>query len=109
KTGAALLAGAGAGRAAAGLTTLAVPATLQPILEGHVREAMTAALPDAGDGAAALADGRVADELVAGRTAVVCGPGLGLADATRHLVAHLVRRCPVPLVLDADGLNAVAG
>jgi NAD(P)H-hydrate epimerase len=108
KTGAALLAAQAAGRAGAGLVTLAVPATLQPVLESHVREAMTAALPDAGDGAAAL-DGPALDELLAGRGAVVCGPGLGLAGPTRALVAHVVRRTRAPLVLDADGLNAVAG
>jgi hydroxyethylthiazole kinase-like uncharacterized protein yjeF len=109
KTGAALLATGGAARAGAGLTTLAVAASLQAILEGRVREAMTAALPDTGDGAAALADGGAVDALLGGRAAVVCGPGLGRADETRALVAHVVRRCGAPLVLDADGLNAVAG
>ncbi len=109
KTGAALLATEGAARSGAGLTTLAAAATLQPVLEGHVREAMTAALPDAADGIAVLGDGSVVDGLLAGRAAVVCGPGLGLAEGTRALVAHVVRRCAAPLVLDADGLNAVAG
>jgi hydroxyethylthiazole kinase-like uncharacterized protein yjeF len=70
---------------------------------------MTAALPDAREGAAALGDGAGLEALLHGRTAVVCGPGLGLHPETRALVAHLVRHCPVPLVLDADGLNAVAG
>jgi NAD(P)H-hydrate epimerase len=109
KTGAALLATGAAGRAGAGLVTLAVAAGLQPILEGHVRESMTAALPEAGDGVAALEDGQEVDRLLDARDAVVCGPGLGLAEATRTLVAHVVRRCRAPLVLDADGLNAVAG
>jgi ADP-dependent NAD(P)H-hydrate dehydratase / NAD(P)H-hydrate epimerase len=109
KTGAALLATGAAGRAGAGLVTLAVAAGLQPILEGHVSESMTAALPEAGDGVAALADGREVDGLLDARQAVVCGPGLGLAEPTRTLVAHVVRRCRAPLVLDADGLNAVAG
>jgi hydroxyethylthiazole kinase-like uncharacterized protein yjeF len=108
KTGAALLAAQGSARAGAGLVTLAVPATLQPVLEAQVREAMTAALPDTGDGAAALRDGAAVEELLAGRAAVVCGPGLGLAEPTRAMVARVVRRCRAPLVLDADGLNAVA-
>jgi len=102
KTGAALLAGQGAARAGAGLTTIAVPAPLQPVLEAQVREAMTASLPDAADDAAL-------DALLDARSAIVCGPGLGLADETRALVANVVRRARVPLVLDADGLNAVAG
>ena len=109
KTGAALLAAQAAVRSGAGLTTLAVPGTLQAVLEAQVREAMTAPLADTGDGAAALADGAVADVLVADRGAVVCGPGLGQAPATRELVRHVVRQCAAPLVLDADGLNAVAG
>ena len=109
KTGAALLAAQAAARSGAGLTTLAVPATLQAVLEAQVREAMTAALADTGDGAAALADGAAASALIADRGAVVCGPGLGQASATRELVRHVVRQCTAPLVLDADGLNAVAG
>ncbi|HLK11995.1 MAG TPA: NAD(P)H-hydrate dehydratase [Candidatus Binatia bacterium] len=109
KTGAALLAAEGAARSGAGLTTLAAAAALQPLLEGHVREAMTAALPDGPDGTAALGDGTAVDRLLAGRAAVVCGPGLGLAEGTRALVAHVVRRCSAPLVLDADALNSVAG
>jgi NAD(P)H-hydrate epimerase len=102
KSGAALLAAEAAARSGAGLTTLAVPASLQSVVEGHVREAMTAALPHEPSG------GELAD-LLAGRAAVVCGPGLGLTADTRALVAAIVRTCSAPLVLDADGLNAVAG
>jgi NAD(P)H-hydrate epimerase len=109
KTGAALLAAEGAARAGAGLTTLAVAAALQPGLEARVREAMTEALPEDGDGHPALGDGSTLERLLEGRAAVVCGPGLGLRDGTRALVAQIVRRVAVPLVLDADGLNAVAG
>jgi len=99
KTGAALLAAEGAARAGAGLTTLAVPAALQAAFEGRVREVMTAALPEPGE----------IGSLLAGRAAVVCGPGLGVTDETRAVVAEVVRRTPAPLVLDADGLNIVAG
>jgi len=99
KTGAALLAAEGAARAGAGLTTLAVPAALQAAFEGRVREVMTAALPDPGE----------IGSMLAGRAAVVCGPGLGVTDETRAVVGEVVRRTPAPLVLDADGLNIVAG
>ncbi|HEV7734934.1 MAG TPA: NAD(P)H-hydrate dehydratase [Candidatus Binatia bacterium] len=109
KSGAALLSAGAAARSGAGLTTLAGPAALQSVLEGHVREAMTEALPDGSDGTAALGDGAVVARLLAGRGAVVCGPGLGLNDATRALVRHVVAHATAPLVLDADGLNAVAG
>jgi NAD(P)H-hydrate epimerase len=100
KAGAALLATEAAVRAGAGLVTLAVPPELQPVCEGRVREAMTAALPS---------DAAGLDALLADRGAVVCGPGLGDTEATRTLVAQVLRRAHAPLVLDADGLNAVAG
>jgi NAD(P)H-hydrate epimerase len=99
KSGAALLCAGAAARSGAGLTTLAVPAELQSVVEGHVREAMTEAFAGVDDVA----------RLLEGRAAVACGPGLGLTDATRAVVAHVVARCEAPLVLDADGLNAVAG
>ena len=108
KTGAALLATEGGGRAGAGLLTLASAALLQPVLEGHVREAMTAALPDGRDGTAALGDGVALMRLLEGRAAVVCGPGLGVNPDTRTLVATIVRTCRSPLVLDADALNGIA-
>jgi NAD(P)H-hydrate epimerase len=109
KTGAALLATEGAGRAGAGLVTLAAAAFLQPVFEGHVREAMTAALPDGRDGTAALGDGVALMRLLESRSAVVCGPGIGVGSDTRTLVSTIVRTTRAPLVLDADGLNCVAG
>ena len=109
KLGAALLAATAAARAGAGLTTLATAASLLPTLEGRVPELMSEPLPDGPDGTVALADAAALDRLLAGRDAVVCGPGLGQAAEVRALVAHLVRAAEHPLVLDADGLNAVAG
>jgi ADP-dependent NAD(P)H-hydrate dehydratase / NAD(P)H-hydrate epimerase len=109
KTGAALLAATAAARAGAGLTTLAAAGSLLPVLEGRAREIMCEPLPDGADGTAALGDGAVVERLLQGRGAVVCGPGLGQAEGTRALVAHVVRHASAPLVLDADGLNLVAG
>jgi NAD(P)H-hydrate epimerase len=42
------------------------------------------------------------------RDAVVLGPGLGQDPGTRDFIREFVRRCPVPLLVDADGLNALA-
>lgn len=109
KVGAALLAAEACTRTGAGLTTLAVPIGVQSSVEGRVPEVMTEALPDGAQGRVGAGDPGVLEGLLAGRTVVVCGPGLGLNDDTRALVGALVRRCRVPLVLDADGLNAVAG
>src|SRR5262249_57905189 len=96
-------------RAAAGLTTLAAAASLLPVIEGPSREIMSEPLPEGPDGTAALDDGTLLERLLDGRAAVVCGPGLGQAEGTRALVAHVVRHAAAPLVLDADGLNLVAG
>ena len=109
KSGAALLAATAVLRAGAGLATLALPATLQPVLDGWVPELMTEALPDAGDGTSTLADGAALRRLLGGRAAVVCGPGLGVSAGTRQLVAALLQAATVPVVLDADGINVVAG
>lgn len=109
KLGAALLAAEGVARAGAGLTTLAVPESLQPIAEARVPEVMTAALADRGDGVvAAPADGAL-EALLLDRTTVVCGPGLGVGSGPRGVVERLLEHATVPMVLDADGLNAVAG
>jgi NAD(P)H-hydrate epimerase len=48
-------------------------------------------------------------ELLDGADALAVGPGLSTHDETADLVRRLVRDCPVPLILDADGLNAFAG
>jgi hydroxyethylthiazole kinase-like uncharacterized protein yjeF len=109
KTGAAALAGEAALRVGAGLVTVGVPASLNPILEMKLTEAMTLPLAEP-EGVQAL--GRRALEEVAaslpGKTALAIGPGLGIHPETIQLVRQLVRRSTVPLVLDADGLNAVA-
>src|SRR5262249_58597373 len=109
RPGAALPGSTAAARRGAGLPPLAAAGSLLPVLEGHVREIMSEPLPDGPDGTAALGDAAVVERLLNGRAAVVCGPGLGQADGTRALVAHVVRRTNAPLVLDADGLNLVAG
>jgi NAD(P)H-hydrate epimerase len=106
KTGAAVLAGLGALRAGAGLVTVATAAPALPIVAASRPELMTEPLPVAADGGLAPEALERALELAAGRDAVVVGPGLGQAASTRQLVQRFVAACPVPLVIDADALNA---
>ena len=108
KLGAALLSAEGTARAGAGLTTLMVPETLQPLAEARVPEVMTLGLPDEAGEFAVTAAERVGAALE-GRAAIVCGPGLGVGDGSRALVRAILERAVGPVVLDADGLNAVAG
>ena len=107
KSGAAVLSALGALRAGAGLVTVATCQGALPLVAQGRNELMTEPLAgdrfvEAGAAARALA-------LAGSRDAVVLGPGLGQEPATREFVREVVRKCPVPLVLDADGLNALSG
>jgi NAD(P)H-hydrate epimerase len=110
KTGAAALTGLGALRAGAGLVTVAVAAGLNDILEVKLTEPMTLPLPEVpGErvlGRAALEPLR---QFAADKSALALGPGLGTHPETQELVRELVRTLPLPLVIDADGVNALAG
>lgn len=108
KSGAAALAAESGVRSGTGLVTVAAPATVQATLAVKLTEAMTEALPELSGSLDAIALDRLA-ELWPGKDALALGPGLGQAPATVALVRRLLRTCPVPLVIDADGLNAIAG
>jgi NAD(P)H-hydrate epimerase len=96
-------------RAGAGLVTAAVPRSLQGRLVSGVMEAMSEGLEETSDGSLALASLPRLLRLVEGKSAVALGPGLTTHPETKRLVRDLVRRIRVPLVLDADGLNAFEG
>ena len=109
RTGAAVLAASSAVRAGSGLVTLAGPETLHTILEIKTTEAMTAPLPDNGSGHVTMdARDRIMD-LAQHMDALAIGPGMGRHPGTVSLVHDLVAALSVPLVIDADGLNALAG
>jgi len=108
KTGAAILAAGGALRGGAGLVTIATPEPCVPLVATARAEVMTEGLTATTTGGLSeQALGRLL-ELAGERDAVVIGPGLGTHKKTRALVQAFVRACPVPLVVDADGLNALA-
>jgi NAD(P)H-hydrate epimerase len=106
-TGAPSLAAAAATRAGAGYVTVLVPASLELVFELRLAEVMSLALADEGGAlmpeavAAALERCERAD-------ALVLGPGLGRAGASAAFARELAARAPLPLLLDADGLNAHA-
>jgi len=107
KAGAALLAARGALRAGAGLVTVFCAASLADALWTALPEAMTHALPEE-DGALSSGAARELSRALAGFDAAVAGPGLSTAPGTvAALEAVLDAR--VPLVADADALNAFAG
>ena len=105
KTGAAHLAALGALRSGAGLVTIATPACCQPIVAAMAPEYMTEPIDERGDGSTSAAVDRV---LEIARDVIAIGPGLGQAAGTREFIRTLVDRATMPLVIDADGLNAFA-
>ena len=109
KAGAAILGAQSAVRGGAGLVTVAVPRPILPVVDGASLESMS--LPLAADGDGVLAAGAAAEVLAAaaGKQAVAIGPGLGTAAATVGAVREILLRLRVPAVVDADGLNALAG
>ena len=108
KSGAAVMVAESALRGGAGLVTLACPASIQPIVAGQRVEIMTVPLPDCGGELSAQAPPLVR-ALLANRQALALGPGLGVGSACASLVRELVTDCDLPMVIDADGLNALVG
>ncbi len=109
KTGAAALAGLGAQRVGAGLVTLAVPQSLNAILEVKLTEVMTVPIPETDAQTMSLRAFEPLLRLAEAKTAIAIGPGLGTHPETQELVRKLLVGLRLPLVVDADGLNALAG
>lgn len=108
KSGAAFMAAMSALRAGAGLVTLWLPNGLRQSVAGKFPELMTEFLPETSEGTFARSG---FDEIMARlpqSDALVLGPGMTTHPETRYLIKELTRRSPIPVVLDADGLNAFA-
>jgi NAD(P)H-hydrate epimerase len=107
-TGAPSMAALAAMRAGAGYVTVAAPRSLELAFATRLLEAMFVPLPET-DGALVDEALQAAMKAVARADAVVLGPGVGKTPDAQLLVRELVERVDVPLVIDADGLNALAG
>ena len=107
-SGAPSLAALAAARAGAGYVTALVPASLNVVFELRQAEVMSVPLPEA-DGALAPAALEPALERCGRADALVLGPGLGRSEPAGELARALAVEAPLPLLLDADGLNAHAG
>jgi NAD(P)H-hydrate epimerase len=111
KTGAAALAGVGALRTGAGLVTIATPQEALPTVAAARPEYMTTALAETVDGAIARsnAEPRAFERLCAGKTVLAMGPGLGTEKETQEFIRAAATSAELPVILDADALNAFAG
>lgn len=111
KCGAAAMAGISALRSGAGLSTIATPKSVLNTVAGFTPEIMTEPLAETEIGTispAAYDFGRL-DTIVRGIDVVALGPGIGRHNATIQFVRAFVEKYAMPLVIDADGLNAFDG
>lgn len=109
KAGAAAMAGFSALRAGAGLVTVATAKSVLPTVAGFHPELMTEPLEETEEGSiAANALSRI-EQLAAKKTLLAIGPGISRNDETAEIIRKLVSGSKIPIVLDADGLNAFEG
>ena len=107
-SGAAVLAGRAALHGGAGLVTVACPRSVYPIVAASHPSYMTLPLNDE-HGMLSPASLPQIEAKVASQSVVAIGPGLGTSEDVRSTVWSVYERCDVPLVVDADGLNAFSG
>jgi ADP-dependent NAD(P)H-hydrate dehydratase / NAD(P)H-hydrate epimerase len=109
KGGSVAMAGIAALRAGAGLATVATAKSGLSTVAGFYPELMTEPLAETREGTISAHAGTRLDALMKGKSVVAIGPGISRVPETAELVRTLVSNCKVPIVLDADGLNAFEG
>ncbi len=107
-TGAACLCAEAALRVGAGLVTVGCPASINDVLEAKLTEAMTFPLPETYDRALDTRALAPILELAEHASVLAIGPGLSREPETAVLIRRLVARVDRPMVIDADGINALA-
>ena len=105
-TGAAALAAMGALRTGAGLVYLCVPQSIYEIEAVKLLEPIVLPLPDR-NGMYAPEAAKLIDAYMKGKDAVLIGPGLGRSEGVTQAICQVLTSFPGPVVLDADGINAV--
>lgn len=108
KTGAAAMCGMAALRAGAGLATVASAESAIATIASHCAELMTEPLAETASGGIGVDDAALA-QIASNKDVVAIGPGLGTAPESVELVRRVASSFEQPLVIDADGLNALVG
>lgn len=106
--GAACMCANSAIRSGAGLVTAAFPKKAYPAISSHVVEGMMVPLPDTPDGMVSLNSLNMLHFYMQRATTLVMGCGLGQSSEVRAVVTDVLQNASCPVILDADGLNAVA-
>ena len=107
KTGAAALTCQAAARVGAGLVTLGIPESLHAVMEQKLTEVMTEPLQEHTAGFLGMGSFKKIQELLEGKKVLVLGPGLSTREDTVQLVHAIIKESSIPVVVDADGLNAL--
>ncbi len=106
KPGAVLMAGTSALRSGAGLVTVATAASATGVIVGRTPELMTEPVTETDDGS--MGADAFRKEWFERKTVVAVGPGIGTNAGNQELVQRIVREVELPMVVDADGLTALA-
>lgn len=109
KTGAAAMTSLSSLRAGAGLVSLAIPSSLNQTLAQKLTEVMTFPLPEGPKGFIGSQAEGVISEFISDKDVVAIGPGISTNKETQELIRRLVKRISLPMVIDADGINAFVG
>jgi ADP-dependent NAD(P)H-hydrate dehydratase / NAD(P)H-hydrate epimerase len=109
KAGAAIMAVKGALRAGAGLVSVATPNNLVSIIQAQVAEAMCIPSAESIDGTLGIGSEEELLKAMGTKSACAIGPGLSTHYETVQAVRNLIPQLTIPAVIDADGLNALAG
>jgi len=109
KAGAAIMAAKGALRTGAGLVSVATPNNLVPSIQAQVAEAMCVPSAESIEGTLGIGSEEELLKAMGKMSACSIGPGLSTHHETIQAVRNLIQRLTVPAVIDADGLNALAG
>ncbi|MDD3363982.1 MAG: NAD(P)H-hydrate dehydratase, partial [Syntrophomonas sp.] len=108
-TGAVIMTSYGALRTGAGLVTAALPESLVPILEASVMEVMSRPLPESSEATISLEALPVLENLLGTVSVCAIGPGMSRYGEANTILRSVLEKSGVPILIDADGLNALEG
>ncbi len=107
-TGAAHLTSLSAQRTGAGLVTLGIPRTLNPIMEQKLTEVMTFPIEDGGEGQLVAESLHDVIELLKDKDVLAIGPGCGKSSGVFEILWHILGKIDISIVIDADGINHIS-
>jgi NAD(P)H-hydrate epimerase len=108
-TGAVMMSGSAALKTGAGLVTAAVPKSLLPVVETGLLEVMTIPLPETRQAAISLEALPVIESLLGRVSVCAIGPGMSSYPEANAILRFVLERAGIPVIIDADGINALQG